>query len=164
MKEATKFSDIIKRVLESEGGYVNDPDDPGGETKYGISKRSHPEVDIKNLTIDGALDIYKRLYWVPSKAEKLIPELRHQYFDMVVNAGQGNAVKILQKACNGKAKKGEKIAVDGRIGNITIGASEKLEVSRLKAYRILYYAEKVQKNPTLEKYFYGWYRRVHKSY
>lgn len=164
MKEATKFADIIKRVLESEGGYVNDPDDPGGETKYGISKRSHPEVDIKNLTIDGALDIYRRLYWVPSKAEKLIPELRHQYFDMVVNAGQGNAVKILQKACNGKAKKGEKIAVDGRIGNITIGASEKLEVSRLKAYRILYYAEKVQKNPTLEKYFYGWYRRVHKSY
>ena len=150
----------MSKVLESEGGYVNDPDDPGGETKYGISKRSHSEVDIKNLTVDGATDIYRRLYWTPSKAERLKPEIRYQYFDMVVNAGQGNAVKVLQRACNGKAKKGQKIAVDGRIGKMTIKASERLEESRLQAYRVLYYAEKVSKNPTLEKYFYGWYRRV----
>ena len=161
MSKDNTFGKIINKVLKYEGGYVDDPDDRGGETKYGISKRNHPEVDIKNLTIDGALDIYRRLYWSPSRAEKLLPELRHQYFDMVVNAGQGNAVKILQRACNGRAKKGEKIAVDGRIGRMTIGASEKLEESRLMAYRMLYYANLIKKNPTLEKFYYGWYKRVH---
>ena len=155
-----KFNEVIKHVLKNEGGYVNDPNDRGGETKYGISKRAHPEVDIKNLTIDGALDIYRRLYWNPSKAEKLMPELRYQYFDFVVNAGQGNAVKVLQKACNGKLKQSERIAVDGRIGRMTIGASEKLEESRLKAYKLLYYANIVLKNPMQEKFWYGWYRRV----
>ena len=150
----------MEKILKSEGGYVNDPDDPGGETKYGIAKRSHPEVDIKNLTIDGALDIYRRLYWTPSKAEKLMPELRECYFDGVVNCGQGRMVKILQKACNSKLKKGEKIAVDGRIGRNTIRASEKLENARLQAFRLLHYASIVKKNPIMEKYYYGWFRRV----
>ena len=50
----TTFDEIIEKVLEHEGGYVNDPDDLGGETKYGITKRFYPDVDIKNLTIDGA--------------------------------------------------------------------------------------------------------------
>ena len=49
----TLFDDIIKVVLHHEGGYVNDPQDPGGETNFGIAKRSHPDVDIKNLTEDG---------------------------------------------------------------------------------------------------------------
>lgn len=150
----------MQKVLKHEGGYVNDPDDPGGETKYGIAKRSHPEVDIKNLTIDGALDIYRRLYWTPSKAEKLVPELRLTYFDGVVNMGQGRMVKILQQACNNKNRKGEKISVDGRIGRMTLKASEKLENERLKAFRLLHYTNIIRKNPILEKYYYGWYRRV----
>ena len=49
-----EFNDIIEVVLHHEGGYVNDPDDPGGETNFGIAKRSHPDVDIANLTKDGA--------------------------------------------------------------------------------------------------------------
>ena len=161
LEVASKFGQIIKLILRNEGGYSNDPRDRGGETKYGISKRNHPEVDIKNLTIDGAMDIYRRLYWTPSKAEKLMPELRYSYFDMVVNAGQGNAVKILQRACNSKLKKADKIAVDGRIGPMTIKASEKLEESRLRAYRLLHYARIVNKNPTQERFWYGWYNRVH---
>ena len=52
-------------------GYVNDPKDPGGETNYGISKRAYPDVDIKNLTEDGAKDIYKRDYWDKNKCEDL---------------------------------------------------------------------------------------------
>ena len=155
-----KFGEVIKHVLKNEGGYVDDPNDRGGETKYGISKRAHPEVDIKNLTIDGALDIYRRLYWNPSKAEKLMPELRYQFFDHCINAGQGNGVKTLQKAINSKLNQSDRIAVDGRIGRMTIGASEKLEESRLKAFRLLYYANIVLKNPMQEKYWFGWYRRV----
>ena len=48
---------------DTEGGYVNDPNDPGGETNYGISKRSYPEVDIKNFSLGDAITIYKRDYW-----------------------------------------------------------------------------------------------------
>ena len=54
------FDEIIKHVLEHEGGYVNDPKDLGGETKYGITKRFYPDIDIKNLTIEEAKEIYKK--------------------------------------------------------------------------------------------------------
>jgi len=154
------FGNIIKVVLEHEGGYSDDKLDRGGETRYGISKRAHPEVDIKNLTIDGALDIYRRLYWIPSKAERLKPDLRLPYFLFVVNAGQGTAVKILQKACNAKLWRDERIVVDGRIGKMTIRASKPLEEDRLRAYIMLYYAKLVIKKPTQERFWYGWYKRV----
>ena len=63
----TEFNEIIEVVLHHEGGYVNDPKDPGGETNFGIAKRSHPDVDIKNLTKDGAKEIYKEHYWDKNK-------------------------------------------------------------------------------------------------
>jgi len=152
-----KFYEIIEIVLKHEGGYVNDPDDPGGETKYGISKRSFPQYDIKNLSEEDAKDIYKRHYWEPSKAEKLPDYLRMDYFDMVVNSGQGNAVKVLQGAVNNSP--GDKIAVDGRIGPQTIKASKGLDLLRFRAYRVLYYAKLIIKKPTLEKYWFGWFKR-----
>ena len=65
------FEEIIEQVLEHEGGYVNDPDDPGGETKFGIAKKFNPDVDIKNLTKEGAKEIYRQKYWNPSKADKV---------------------------------------------------------------------------------------------
>lgn len=160
VKLEVTFETIMVKVFEHEGGYVNDPDDPGGETKFGIAKRSHPEVDIKNLTLQGAMDIYERLYWKPSKAERLMPEIRKCYFDGVVNMGQGRMVKVLQQACNNKNRKSDKIDVDGRIGPQTIKASETLENERLQAFRVLYYASLIKKNPVLEKYYYGWFKRV----
>ena len=81
------FDEIIEEVLKHEGGYVNDPDDAGGETNYGIAKKFNPDVDIKNLTKDGAKEIYYNKYWVPSKADKVPDKLKHIYFDMVVNFG-----------------------------------------------------------------------------
>lgn len=56
--------------FDAEGGYVNDPRDPGGETKYGIAKRSHPKEDIKNLTIEQAITIYNKEYWVAYNIEQ----------------------------------------------------------------------------------------------
>ena len=106
----TQFDDIIEVVLHHEGGYVNDPKDPGGETNFGIAKRSHPDVDIKNLTKDGAKEIYKEVYWDKNKVESLPEDLRHIYFDMCVNQGKGRAVKILQQAANAK---GAGLKVDG---------------------------------------------------
>ena len=104
------FYDIVEDVIKREGGYVNHKNDPGGETKYGIAKRSHPKEDIRNLTKSRAVDIYERDYWIPSKASKLPESMMATYFDMVVNMGQKRAVKILQKACNSK---GCKLVVDG---------------------------------------------------
>ena len=152
-----KFSEAIEIVLKHEGGYVNDPDDPGGETNYGISKRSFPKYDIKNLTEDDAKDIYKRHYWDVSKAQKLKDELRLDYFDMCVNMGQRTAVKCLQKATNNAP--GTKIAVDGRIGPNTIKESKRVSANRLRSFRVLYYAKLIMKKPTLEKYYYGWFKR-----
>jgi len=156
----TTFGQIIPQVLRYEGGYVDDDLDKGGVTAYGISKRAHPDVNIDELTLDEAITIYREQYWNPSKSEKLPERLREIYFLFLVNAGQANAVKVLQRACNGKNGKGKQISVDGRIGRMTIKASKNLEVDRLRSYLMLYYAKLVYKNVTQERFWYGWYRRV----
>ena len=114
-----EFKEIIEAVLHHEGGYVNDPKDPGGETKYGVSRKAYPDLDIKNLTLDDAVDIYKRDYWDKAKVEELKPDLRHIYFDMVVNMGRSRAVKVLQQTANSK---GRTLKVDGGLGPKTIEA------------------------------------------
>ena len=96
------FKEIVKNIIRREGGYVNHPKDPGGETKYGIAKRSHPKEDIKRLTKKRAEEIYYEDYWEPSKSPYLPHDIQETFFDMVVNMGQRRAVKILQKACNSK--------------------------------------------------------------
>ena len=153
------FEDIIEVVLHHEGGYVNDPKDPGGETNFGIAKRSHPNVDIKNLTKDNAIKIYKEHYWDKNKVENLPENLRHIYFDMCVNQGKGRAVKILQRAANAK---GANLKVDGGLGPKTLAAieSSNVELQRVRAYRVKYYADLVTRKPDLEKFYYGWYKRA----
>ena len=151
-----KFDDIIEVVLHHEGGYVNDPKDPGGETNFGIAKRSHPDVDIKNLTEEGAKEIYKEHYWDRNKVEDLPENLRHIYFDMCVNQGRSRAVRIMQRAANAK---GANLKVDGGMGPKTIAAMDGVELDRVRAYRIKYYADLVTRKPDLEKFYYGWFRR-----
>lgn len=152
-----QFKSSVDSVLKEEGGYVNNPDDPGGETKYGISKRMYPDVDIKNLTIDEAIEIYRNDYWIPSRAELLPTRLQNFYFHMAVMSGKKQAVRILQRACNGK---GHNLRIDGLIGKKTIAACDDLELKRLKAYRMLFYAKLVIKKPKLEMFYYGWFRRM----
>ena len=94
------FDEIIERVIEHEGGYVNDPDDAGGKTNWGISERFYPTLDILNLTKEQAKEIYKRDYWDKNRVEELPYHLRHIFFDMCVNQGRRTAVKILQRATN----------------------------------------------------------------
>ena len=152
----TRFDDIIEVVLKHEGGYVNDPVDPGGETNFGIAKRSHPDVDIKNLTEEGAKEIYYQDYWMKNRVPQLPDDLKHIYFDMCVNQGRGRAVKILQQAANAK---GANLKVDGGLGPKTIGALNGVELDRVRAYRIKYYADLVTRKPNLEKFYFGWFRR-----
>ena len=153
----TKFDDIIEVVLEHEGGYVNDPDDPGGETNFGIAKRSHPDVDIANLTEEGAKEIYYQDYWMKNRVPQMPEDLKHIYFDMCVNQGKGRAVKIMQRAANAK---GAGLKVDGGMGPMTIAAMGGVELDRVRAYRVKYYADLVTRKPDLEKFYFGWFRRA----
>ena len=158
-EEMSKFDEIIEGVLKHEGGYVNDPTDLGGETNYGITKRFYPDVDIKNLTEEGAKEIYKKDYWDKNKVDDLPDDLKHIYFDMCVNQGRGTAVRVLQRAINGK---GGKIAVDGGFGPGTKGALAKYKpsVERVRCYRLKHYYDLVNKKPEQEKFLFGWYRRA----
>ncbi|QDP47842.1 MAG: putative glycosyl hydrolase [Prokaryotic dsDNA virus sp.] len=152
------FQEAVEIVLKHEGGYVNDPKDPGGETNFGISKKAFPDVDIKNLTRSDAIKIYYDHYWKLSKVEILPESLWNIYFDMAVNMGKRRACKILQQACNHKNK--EKIEVDGLLGINTANASKFVEAERVRSFRVRYYADLVSRKPTLDKFWFGWYRRA----
>ena len=151
------FNEIIEKVLEHEGGYVNDPKDLGGETKYGITKRFYPDVDIKNLTVEQAKEIYKKDYWDRNRVESLPQNLWHIYFDMCVNMGKRTAVKVLQRAA---VNKGKDIEVDGGLGPMTIGALKGVELDRVRAYRVKFYVDLITDKPEQEKFFLGWFRRA----
>ena len=93
------FETVVHMVLEHEGGYVNHPSDPGGETKYGISKRAYPDVDIAELTEDDAADLYKRDYWDRIKGDDLPVGVACVVMDYAVNSGISRASKALQSVC-----------------------------------------------------------------
>ena len=155
----TKFDDIIDIVIKHEGGYVNDPNDLGGETKYGITKRFYPDVDIKNLTVKEAKQIYYDDYWVKNKVPQMPDNLKHIYFDMCINQGRGTAVKVLQRAVNSK---GGDLKVDGGLGPKTIEAINKYKPcdNRTRCYRLKHYYDLVNKKPEQEKFLFGWFRRA----
>ena len=98
--EFNRFYDSLKFTLSWEGGYVNDPDDPGGETKWGIAKRFHPEEDIPNLTPERAAEIYYQDYWLPSGASELPIPLCTAVFDTAVLLGVSRATRWLSE-CEG---------------------------------------------------------------
>lgn len=102
----------IEWIIEAEGGYVNNPNDPGGETKYGISKKVYPNLDIKNLTKEQAAEIYIRDYWNKIKGDDLPFPLDICVFDFAVNSGISRAVKILQSEIGA--------VTDGIVGNDTL--------------------------------------------
>lgn len=104
------FNKFIERILSHEGGYVNDPRDPGGETQWGISKRSYPGVDIKSLTRPQAIEIYRRDFWEPLVGW-MPPQVAFQALDAAVNSGMSNAIRWLQRAVG--------VADDGVVGNAT---------------------------------------------
>tara|TARA_Y100000593_G_scaffold75165_1_gene138622 strand:+ start:1608 stop:2084 length:477 start_codon:yes stop_codon:yes gene_type:complete len=151
------FNNIINKVLDHEGGYVDDPKDLGGETKYGITKRFYPHMDIKNLTKEDAKEIYRKDYWIKHKVESIPRNLWYIYFDMCINMGKRTAVKILQKAANSS---GHRLEVDGGLGPITIKGLQNVSIDRVRAYRVKYYADIINNKPEQEKFWVGWYRRA----
>ncbi|MBF0554360.1 MAG: hypothetical protein HQK96_07325 [Nitrospirae bacterium] len=91
------FEKSIAFVLGAEGGYVNNPGDPGGETNYGISKRAYPRLDIKHLGISEAKEIYYHDYWLLSGCDKLAWPMCLVQFDTAVNMGVGQANHMIKQ-------------------------------------------------------------------
>lgn len=148
----TEFKTTLDRVLGHEGGYVNDPADPGGETNWGISKRSYPNVDIKNLTRDQAAAIYLRDFWTPLKADRLHDGVAFQLMDSAVNSGIAQSIRFLQRALD--------VADDGHFGPNSLKASENMsetdQIMRFNAERIEFMT-KLKNWPNHGK---GWMRRI----
>lgn len=92
------FDLCFDRLIGHEGGYVNDPADPGGETQWGVSKRSYPDLDIRRLTREDAREIYRRDFWGRINADEMPPAVAWQLFDFAVNSGIETAVRYLQRA------------------------------------------------------------------
>lgn len=118
-----RFEDAFDRLIGHEGGYVNNPADPGGETNWGISKRSYPTVDIKNLSRWAAADIYRRDFWDQVHADALPDGVVFQLFDFAVNSGISTAIRYLQRAVG--------VADDGHWGPISQAALQKYSESDL---------------------------------
>lgn len=157
-----RFENLIGMILNHEGGYVNDPVDPGGETKYGISKRTYPYLDIKNLTVDQAKDIYYRDWWKPLRC----PEIKHdriaqKHLDTSINVGPRNGVRILQRAL---CDVGEAVVVDGIIGPKTLAATNRTDPDKLLAtmryQQAQFYKRIINRNPELARFERGWMNRA----
>lgn len=96
----TAFDRAIEFVLKHEGDYVDNPADPGGETNYGISKRAYPGLDIKNLTVETAKEIYRQDYWQAAGCEALEWPLSLIVMDTAVNCGVDKAIEWREKYLN----------------------------------------------------------------
>lgn len=151
-----EFSPAIKIVLKHEGGYVNNPNDPGGETKYGISKASYPHLNIKNLTENEAKGIYYQDYWLKNGLNGIVNQNTANFaLDTLVHHGQG--AKILQQAV---ADTGGYTAPDNAMGPKTIAAINSLPQSAYLTNaikrRIKYMEDLVRRNPALAEFLTGW--------
>jgi len=151
------FEVAILKVIKHEGGYVNDPKDSGGETKYGISKRAYPNLDIKNLTLQNAKAIYKKDYWDRIKGDLIkSQEIAESIFDFAVNAGVKTASKMAQLVLDVKP--------DGIIGPKTLKAlnnfNKDLFIASFTLAKIARYVYLCERNPKNRKFFYGGVRRA----
>ena len=141
-------------ILEAEGGLVDDPNDPGGLTKYGISQAAFPDLDIVNLTPEQAIGIYATDYWEPAKCPALPQALALVHFDAAVNCGVGQAARFLQQAVG--------VTVDGIVGPVTIAAAWKAPeaVGAYLSVREAFYRRLAQANPAEGVFLDGWLNRL----
>lgn len=151
-----EFSPAIEIVLKNEGGYVNDPQDPGGETNFGISKASHPNVDIKNLSKEDAKYIYYNEYWLPNRLNEIQNQnVANFALDTLVHHGQG--ARILQDAVN---TSGGDTIPDNKMGPHTIASinaqSPAYYLQNAIKGRIAYMEKLAQNDPSLGKFLTGW--------
>jgi len=123
------FDQAFQSLIGHEGGYLSADaarrqGDPGGETKYGISKAAYPGEDIANMTLERAKQIYKRDYWGPAGCDAVPDAIKFDLFDMAVNSGVKPAIRALQTAV--------KEVEDGILGPRTLQALQSVPPDRLR--------------------------------
>jgi lysozyme family protein len=158
----SNFETCLALMLAHEGGFVNHPQDPGGMTNLGVTKRVWEEwvgheVDEKQmraLTPEVVAPLYKRKYWDACRADDLVAGVDYCVFDVAVNSGPGRAIKFLQ-SCAG-------VTADGGFGPVTLAAVKKSEEDPVRLIE-LYCAKRLeflQSLKTFETFGKGWSRRV----
>ena len=164
----TNFNTAFINLIGLEGGYVNDPYDPGGETKFGISKRAYPDEDIKNMTAERAKEIYYNDWWKALRLDQIDAYLlQEEIFELAVNVGKSRGVKIVQRALNYLGD--SHIRVDGILGNQTIQAinnwSDKDQEADLhnaiNGCQFAWYLTITEAKPSLRRFSRGWLKRIY---
>lgn len=137
-------------------GYVNDPDDRGGETKFGVAKNANPDLNITTLTWEEAKAVYFIRYWIAGKCDQLPGRVAVLHFDGCVNHGIKRANMFLQRAAG--------VTPDGAVGPVTIAKIKQLNDIQLCDsicdQREQFYRQIVVNRPTQVKYLTGWLRRI----
>lgn len=152
IEETQQFLRLIERVLGHEGHYSNDPTDPGGETKWGISKRSYPHLNILDLTREEAVVIYLTDFWDKVHTDVMPPLMDYQLLDSAVNSGINQSIRFVQRALG--------VADDGNFGRHSKAALELADVNDL-GFNFL--AERLDFMTRLKNWKYhgkGWARRI----
>ena len=152
----TNFDKAIERVLAHEGGYVNHPKDPGGETNFGITRNTATAAGYKgsmrSMTREQAKSIYRVRYWTPIKGDDLPFAIAYQLLDAAVNHGTNQAVKFLQRSVGAQA--------DGLIGPATIASVKEKPVGQVVNNFLAHRTEFFCNLPTFDTFGRGWIRRV----
>lgn len=154
----TDFDLAFTFITKWEGGsrITNDPDDPGGLTKYGLSKRANPDLDIENLTEDQAKEVYQIRYWIAGKCDKLRFPVNVAHFDACVNCGVIQSAKFLQRAVD--------VEDDGIVGPHTLSAivtqNQEAICRKMIKERVEYYRYIAEHKPSSAKYLQGWMNRI----
>jgi lysozyme family protein len=158
------FEQVVTKMLGIEGVYSNDPDDYGGETKFGIAKKYYPELDIKNLQLSQAKAIYKADYWDKLRLDEIKEQdLAWELFDIAVNLHWSRAAKFLQEGLNLLYK--TTLKIDGLLGEKTLNAANMVgEPWKLVAFmnrcQFEHYHKRVHEDPSQRKFFRGWFLRT----
>ena len=157
-----EFFDFCMYMIKAiEKGLVDDKDDPGGLTKYGLSQEEYPDLDIRNLTIEQALDIYYNDFWLKGKCSEMPRPVCWFHFDTCVNCGIPRAGFLIQRAI---LACGKYVKLDGIVGSKTLFALSLCDpIQILRHYaskRNLFYHSLVKRKKKLGKYLHGWFDRV----
>ena len=156
-----KFDRAMEFTLRWEGGLVDHASDPGGLTNFGIAQRSHPDVDIRNLTEEKAKDIYRESYWNKVHGDSLAPAVALAVMDYAVNSGTSRSSKTLQKVVGA--------GQDGAIGPATLAKvaaavekdGEHAVAQAVVMERVAFLCNLVKRKPEMLVFLHGWMKRTH---
>ena len=157
-----EFLSAVERVFADEGGFSSNPNDPGGETRFGISARSNPGVNIATLTRDDAVNIYWREWWLRFGFAQLPDAIGAKTFDLAVNIGAAQAIECLRRALRAC---GSPVTEVGTLGPVTTLAARRANpialMSALRSEAAGHYRLVASKQKNGADFIKGWLNRAY---